>query len=55
MKIYSSSNSFGGKIIGYIDGMKIYSSSNSFGGKIIGYGVGCGISSLGAAAMLLLF
>ena len=39
----------------FLDGNKIYSSSSSFGGKIIGYGDGCGIASLGAAAMLLLF
>ena len=54
-KIYSSSKSYGGNIVVYIDGSKIYSSSKSYGGNIVGYGEGCGIMSLGAAALLLLF
>ena len=36
-KIYSSSKSYGGNIVGYIDGSKIYSSSKSYGGNIVGY------------------
>ena len=54
-RIYSGKYSSGGNPVGYIDGNRIFSSKYSSGGDPIGYGDGCGLRTVAAAALLLLF
>jgi len=53
-KIYSGKSTYSATQVGFIDGEKIYSGKSTYSATQVGFSEGCGQSSTGAAALLLI-